>query len=129
MMNHELPKDRIIGFLRELAAKDYQQRVWLASTGPEVSSLTEAICGLFDDTGLGDFLEKKGSVAFTEEIDERLRMLYRLAVDASHLFRSTSMSIPARIEHPKMDEVRRVAASILVDMKQAGTASLGSRDV
>ena len=57
-----LIKPLVISCLQELADYDFQRRVWLASTGPAVSSFTEAVSGLFDDSGVGDALEKYSSV-------------------------------------------------------------------
>jgi hypothetical protein len=62
-------KSKVVACLRELADRSFQERVWLASSGPEISSITEATCGLFDDSGLDIALEK-GHTVFTEEIDK-----------------------------------------------------------
>lgn len=56
-MSWTLSKDRICECLRELANYDFQERTWLTSSGPEVSSFPEMVSQLFDDTGLGDALE------------------------------------------------------------------------
>lgn len=63
--------------LRELADETDQTRLWMASTGPEISSFTECACRLFDDRGLGDELER-GHEVYTEQIDQRLAKLRRL---------------------------------------------------
>jgi hypothetical protein len=119
-MNNEFPKDRVIESLSELADEDFQKRVWLASSGPEVSSFAESICALFDDTGLSDLLGKQTLPVFNVEIDEGLRVLDRVVTDASHLFQS--MSPAAVIEHPKMREIRCLAAKVLAQMEQEGIA-------
>lgn len=119
-MTYEFPKDRAISFLNELADEYFQRKVWLASTGPEISSFDEAICGLFDDTGLGHLLEKQEHPVFSTEIDESLRKLDRLVTDASRMFQS--MSPASVIEHPKMQEIRCAAAKALAQMEQEGIA-------
>lgn len=39
----------IIGHLDELSDEEYQSRIWVRGEGPECSSFTEVVCGLFDD--------------------------------------------------------------------------------
>ena len=98
---------KVTDCLRELADADFQKRVWLASSGSEVSSFTEAICGLFDDSGL-DVAFDKGHTVFTREIDALLRELGN-AVRAVDEFRP-----PAElIADPQMDRVRGLAAKAL----------------
>ncbi len=48
--------------LTELASRAIQQRRWLSSGGPEIGSLDEAVSQTFDDSGLGDVLEKPMAV-------------------------------------------------------------------
>lgn len=47
----------VLECLRHLADLDFQWRVWVRGEGPELSSFTELVCQLFDDTTLGDELE------------------------------------------------------------------------
>jgi hypothetical protein len=62
--------------LQELSDKAFQLRVWLASSGPEVSSFTETVCQLFDDSGL-DFALEEGK-AFGNPVDDLLQKLGNL---------------------------------------------------
>jgi hypothetical protein len=101
-------KIKVIECLRELANYDYQRKVWLASSGPEVSSFTEAVCGLFDDSGLGKALDKPHNV-FTNEIDALLREL-RMAIRKIDGLRKPLIVIA----DPEMDHVRRLAERILL---------------
>jgi len=57
--------------LKELSDADYQQRVWAKRSDSEASSLNEATAALYDDSGLGEALEKN-DVTFSPEIDRRL---------------------------------------------------------
>ncbi|HEV7928408.1 MAG TPA: hypothetical protein VGR14_23850 [Verrucomicrobiae bacterium] len=100
-------KSKVIDFLEELSDEQFQRSVWLASSGPEISSLTEAICGLFDDSGLSIALDK-GKMVFTEEIDDLLRGL-------GHALGAVEESLPpARlIIDPKMVSVREQATRLL----------------
>jgi hypothetical protein len=100
---HELVEDG----LRELADEADQTRLWMASSGPEVSSFQECVCRLFDDSGLGDELDR-GHEAYTQEIDQRLGDLRGL------LHRVDDMRPPqAILEDPVMAEARSLAVSIL----------------
>lgn len=49
---------KMLACLHELADMSFQDRVWVRGVGPEVSSFTEALCGLYDDSTLGDRLEE-----------------------------------------------------------------------
>jgi hypothetical protein len=55
-----------------LADEAYQRQLWLAAGGPEVSSFTECISRLWDDSGLSDALDRPQGV-YTPEIDDQLR--------------------------------------------------------
>jgi hypothetical protein len=114
MMNYEtILKTKVIEGLQELSDEAFQRRVWLASSGPEVSSFDEAICGLFNDSGLDSLLEssERPSV-LTDDVYDGLRELSRLVGRAAR----TLSSLPpiAVIEHPKMREIRAIAGNILV---------------
>ena len=112
-MNYdEIFRAKVIESLRELSDEAFQRRVWLASSGPEVSSFVEAISGLFDDTGLGDILERpEQPPVFSPEIYDGLRELSQLIGREARSFQS--LSPHALIEHPKMREIRTIAGSIL----------------
>jgi hypothetical protein len=115
-MNDILQKNAIECLL-ELSDENFQRRVWAGFSETEMSSFTEAVCRLFDDTGLGDLLGEKTGVAFTPAIDVKLRELSILITTGPRL---ESMPLSSIIEHPKMCEIRRVAAKILGQMKQEG---------
>jgi len=100
-------KDKVIHYLRELADETFQQRVWAGRSPTEMSSFSEAVCGLFDDSGLGDALDRDGTV-FTDEIDG----LFRELDVAIH---KVDASCPAErfIRSPEMARVRRWSAHLL----------------
>jgi hypothetical protein len=102
-------KDMVIDALRELADEAYQQRVWCGDGGQEMSSFVEAICGLFDDSGLSDALENSvREPVFSFLIDENLKKL-RIAISTIE-----QSAAPADlIRDPKMQRVRGLAKSIL----------------
>lgn len=61
--------------LRELSDERAQERLWSSSGETDVSSLTEAKSRLWDDSGLGDEMER--GVVYTKEIDALLRQTRR----------------------------------------------------
>lgn len=103
-------KEKIIELLRELSDHAFQRRVWLASSGPEVSSFTEAVSGLFDDTGLGDVLDSRSPV-FSPAIDE---LLDKLRQDIEPVLRlEKQMPTDVLIESDEMNGIRRSAHELL----------------
>lgn len=96
--------------LRELADAEYQQRVWVAGSLTEVSSMNEATAALFNDSGLDEALERN-LVTFSPEIDAELRELrgmLRLSLDDQ-----SARGTPAVIVSSDWRDVRHMAAGIL----------------
>ena len=104
---HELVEDA----LRELADEAYQRALWLASGGSEVSSLSECISRLWNDSGLILALERENEV-YSAEIDEHFRQLRAL------LRRIDDSRAPAAIlQDPILDRARSMASELLVDLR------------
>jgi hypothetical protein len=103
-------RDKILDHLRELAQVEDQRRLWLASSG-EISSFTEAMCGLFDDTGLGDALQK-GDAVFNAGADRTLREL-------SAAVSTVDGQLPpgALIDHPLMGRGRALASKAVGEIQ------------
>jgi hypothetical protein len=95
--------------LRELSDKSFQERVWTASSGPEISSLTEAQCQLFNDSGLDLLLEKDG--VFGVSIDNSLRKLRLMLKEIEHDRKPQDV-----INDPKMIKVRELSEQILAQL-------------
>lgn len=89
--------------LGELADEAYQRRVWLSAKGPEVSSLSECISRLWDDSGLSDALERP-STLYTVEIDNNLRQLDEYLRQLDH-----SRDPRAVLDDPQLAQVRAQA--------------------
>lgn len=104
-----LNTDLIIQNLQELSDISLQEKLWTASFGPEISSFTEAVCQLYDDSGLGDAL--KEGTAFNDKIDNKIREL-----DAALDEIPDYMDPNENIEHEKMPQVRSLAFEILKDI-------------
>jgi hypothetical protein len=93
--------------LKEFSDKSYQERVWMASSGPEISSFTEACCQLFDDSGLNTAYNK-GEQVYGEPIDSLLKNFGAMLDSIQE--RRPPMEI---IDDEKMVPVRKMAAHIL----------------
>lgn len=68
-----IDRSMIVEALTELADPAYQERIWAGQDPLLMSSLTECVEQLFDDSGLALALER-GPV-FGESVDEKLRAL------------------------------------------------------
>ena len=99
-------KKRVLDCLNELSDKSYQERVWMASSGPEISSYIEAVNQLYGDSGL-DFAYSKGEQVFGKDIDDRLKQ-----------FGTTLQMMPLNrhplelIKDQRMIPIRQTAADI-----------------
>jgi hypothetical protein len=108
-------EDKIVDRLRELSDLDYQRRVWAHGSTDEMSSYDEAICGLFDDTGLARSLDGPlAQCVFRVDIDFQLRKLAKLTSEFSDV--ESMMSPIEAIDHPQMQEIRAKAAMILSEL-------------
>lgn len=97
--------------LEEPSDKSEQERLWarIKNDGTEMSSFTEAICCMFDSTGLGDLLNKDTPIdRIPRQQASNLRRLRKLAGSISE-----DLSPIEQIEHPVMREIRQVAAETL----------------
>lgn len=105
-VNHDLVRDG----LRELSSLEMQERLWLSPGEPEWSSLEEATCRLFDDSGLSVGFDK-GERVFSPEADTQLRRL-------GARIRSIDMMRPPSdiIEDSAMEQVRATARQLLRDL-------------
>lgn len=102
--------------LRELADRSYQERVWATFAAPEQSSFEEAVCGLYDDSGLGNELDKSHAV-FSAVADAKLRVL------GDKLSAIDSNRAPLEIiKDPKMEEVRVLARELLDLLAKQGVS-------
>lgn len=100
--------------LRELADEGAQRELWLAAGGAEVSSLTECVSRLWDDSALSIAFES-GDAVYTSEIDSRFRTLQ------TKLARIDDMRSPLEIfDDPMLPEVRALAADILGSLDRYG---------
>ena len=105
--------DNLLVALSDLADQEFQRRAWLASEGPEVSSFSELICQVFDDTGLSDALgADRRPIALSERSFSALRKL-----DWAVSKVDQGLSTELLLEDAQMEAVRRVAASAFESIK------------
>ena len=98
--------------LRELSDEDLQRQRWLSPEWP--NEYIEAVCELFDDSALGQALDK-GPV-FGEVIDNTLREVRRVAA------RIDGQRPPEDvINDPLMPELRGLAAQALRALQESYT--------
>lgn len=98
--------------LRELSDEQRQRELWLAESGPEVSSLEECIARLWNDSGLGPALEGEATV-YSPQIDAHLRDLRRV------LARVDPWRPPLKIlSDPMLHSARSAASSVLVELRR-----------
>ncbi|MGH9181268.1 MAG: hypothetical protein ACRDY5_06095 [Acidimicrobiales bacterium] len=101
--------------LRELADESCQRELWMAASGPEVSSFTECQSRLLDDSGLGSALDAT-DVVYDQRIDERLRDLARVLAGIDD-----SRSPQAILDDPQLGRARTMASALLEDLRRFGS--------
>jgi hypothetical protein len=99
--------------LRVLSDADDQRRLWLSDgfSGADVSSFTETVAQLFDDTGLIDELSNERNSLPAELVAILLHLDWAIdRVDARG-------SVQSLIDDPAMEDVRQIAARALRTMR------------
>ena len=105
----EEDKEAIIGLLKNIADKDFQERAWF-NIGPEVSSPDEDICMLYDDHDFENFLNNSSSPLSDTERNAGLKFnkqfnKYLNAHDTSH---------PKVVfESEDWDKIRKATANLI----------------
>lgn len=105
MINNE----QLIAALRNLSNADFQRQAWLASEGPVVSSFSEDVCQVFDDTGLTLALDAGKCPPELEE--QAFLALQELDVAVRRVDQAAP---PERLlRDPRVKEVREISGSVL----------------
>lgn len=104
-----LNKSHLVEGLRQLASQDLQQSLWVLGEKDHMSSFTEAVSYVFDDARLGEamdsgFLQNNLSSGFCARIYELDRLIDRVPLN---------LAPKETIEHPQMDEIRKLASELL----------------
>lgn len=114
----------VLAALKELSDRREQERLWLSTgaAGSEVSSPTEAVCALFDDSGLGQaidwsWLQRQGGRPVLDA------PLYHQRVDGQivalrEMLRGLPSGPPQQvIDSWQMGAVRDAASALLSDLE------------
>lgn len=95
--------------LRELASEELQKKLWLYGNENQMSSFTEAICGVFDDARLTRALET-GYLEnhFSSELCQKVKKL-------DQMINLVPEDLPPEqiINHPKMGVIRALSGELL----------------
>lgn len=104
-VNTHILKDCLV----ELADIEFQRRTWLANSGPEVSSFSELVSQLFDDTGLSDVIDSHNLQEFVgDAAANKLRMLDNAISKIDQSIEPNNL-----IVLPEMAEIRVLAKEVL----------------
>lgn len=98
--------------LRELSDRSFQERVWVRREGGEISSPAETMNQLFDDSGLGDILER--GQAFSANADAALRQLSKVAETID-----LEQPIDALLAGNRWQEIRQLAIQAMKEIQVA----------
>lgn len=105
-------KQMVLDSLEELSDASFQDRAWIRRDGPEISSPSEAVNQLFDDSGLSDLLEN--GVVFSAQADLTLRQLSKY-VDALDF----EQSAEALLDDVRWSKVRELASQARREVEAA----------
>jgi len=101
--------DEVIDALFELSDKEKQKQLWVVGEDGEISSFTEAICGVFDDGGITQALERG---QLDKSLHDRFNELKRIVDQIPENLHPDRI-----IEHPSMPRIRVVASDLLGMLK------------
>ncbi|WP_127560824.1 hypothetical protein [Saccharospirillum alexandrii] len=96
--------------LSELASKELQENLWLHGNENQMSSFTEAICGVFDDARLTRSLE----TGYLERNFSNELCRKTIKLDQAIKLIPEDLAPEDIIKHPKMKIVRLLASELLV---------------
>jgi hypothetical protein len=102
-------KSSLFEGLRQFASRKIQETLWLNGSDSRMSSFTEAMSYVFDDAGIAraietGYLQKHFSEKLCRKMDELRRLLHKIPANDQ----------PRNIIlHPKMDQIRVLAAELL----------------
>jgi hypothetical protein len=95
--------------LEELSNKEVQEQLWRGKIDGRMGSFSEAVCGVFDDSGLDIALEAASTEDFiSEAAASKLKELGKLTDQVSG-----TLSPEQILSHPKLNEIRELARDAL----------------
>jgi hypothetical protein len=111
-MRNQIQIAALIDGLNELSNRERQEQLWLSDgSSGEVSSFTEAICGVFDDSGVTRGIESGAISGSTAALFNELKALISKIPE----------DVPPEetINNPLMIEVRRVSLELLNHLRES----------
>ena len=102
--------EAVVECLREFADEEMQKVLWRSTGAPEVSSFIECSCRLWDDSGLGDAMDRPG-VIYSQDIDDKLRRLKAVLRKVDQ-----DQSVDDLLQDPNLRKARRMAAALVADL-------------
>lgn len=100
--------ESVIDILGVFSDKTYQTALWTGNVKDEQSSFTEAVCILFDDSGLG--IELDSGVFEINHSPELYRSICRFRMLLRDI--DDSGSPEKTLKNPKMHEIREAAVTL-----------------
>jgi hypothetical protein len=109
---HQRSIKNLVDGLTELSDEHLQSRLWTGKIEGQMSSFTEAMCSVFDDSGFQDTVENQGQY-FGLSIDNQI-------LDLGNLAQSIDQNIdPAElVETLEMRAIRALAQHILLNIRK-----------
>ncbi len=104
-----LDKNILLRNLRELASEELQKKFWVYGDANQMSSFSEAICGVFDDAKLTRALES-GYLEnhFSKNLCQKVKKLDQII----KLIPENLLPVDI-LKHPQMDGIRSLSGELL----------------
>jgi hypothetical protein len=101
----------VLSAARDISDAEYQERVWVRGEGPEVNSIAETYCRLFDDFQFDEFL----ALFKMEELitEEQLTVLRNFRKQFSRFEYDEDLPDEEIIKDPRWQEIRKIAKEAL----------------
>ena len=100
--------------LQEFADEEAHGVLWRSDGKSDVSSFIECSCRLWDDSGLGDAMEKPG-VIYSKDIDDKLRRLHIVLRKVDY-----RQPVDNVLQDPNLRAARGMAGALLEELRQFG---------
>lgn len=114
-MDKETWKDRILDALDAMADEQFQKRAWTGA-GPEVSSLVEVICELFDDAMLREYVKEYASTLTPNTLSDFNDLNSRVQrLDTDYL---DNLPVAEVIDNPDWVAIRIIAQRLRSGLEQ-----------
>ena len=107
--------DSIDELFDELSSREFQNRVWVQGDGPEISSYTELMCGLFNDYSFDSFVEDSWQeFRLSDFLRSKLRQIKLLLTNYNKDDLLTDAQI---VNDPKWLEIVEAAGEVLTRLR------------